>query len=542
MKQKIILILASLLLTLTALSQPTSFQKGFYNATPPDVNIITGLTLSSFDSSIYLCGNYTLTGNANPYLQKLNWHGDQQWIRYFSEPGFPAQGYRELKYLSNNKILLVRGIADTTISYPGGYLPYYKIGYTLCDTAGNVVWSKTLSDSISFPQTSEYSLLETDSGDFISVFSHNTYDRDTAYSVLLTKIDVAGNVIFRKNYSLNLDNVKDTLFEASRVCEVKNQQLVVCGLTWNFIDEIVNGVLLKIDKNGISLRCKMFDPTVGEIVDIKQLSDDNYLAISNSYDSINTKYNTNLVMLDSNFNIIRLKKIEHIGSSIKTEKIYLRDDKFLLVGFPNVIEVDTSLTALLGAKNYSFGGTYFDTHKSISESGELVFARYSSTYNTSLLIKTDSLLNTSCYSYDVLSFLTLSNRTISATSIVSDSIEDVASIGLINTTNTLQGISPLDTVYCKTFTTYGSSLTKNIQREVRAYPNPVMNTLHFNGLSAEKYTYQIFNALGKMIQNGVLSQSVSTISFSSNKYLRGFYFCMVINQKGEIRTFKLIKN
>lgn len=78
-------------------------------------------------------------------------------------------------------------------------------------------------------------------------------------------------------------------------------------------------------------------------------------------------------------------------------------------------------------------------------------------------------------------------------------------------------------------------------KDILLYPNPFKDYLYldFTTNNFKGTEYQLFNAEGKLIRKGVVSQSKSELNFSD---IPSAMYIIRINQNGEnIKTFKIIK-
>jgi hypothetical protein len=82
----------------------------------------------------------------------------------------------------------------------------------------------------------------------------------------------------------------------------------------------------------------------------------------------------------------------------------------------------------------------------------------------------------------------------------------------------------------------------NINLEIVAYPNPTTDflTLNINNYDLTNFSYQLFDAGGKIIESRKITSVSETIRMG--KLPGGIYFLRVINNNQTIKTFKIIKN
>ncbi len=90
--------------------------------------------------------------------------------------------------------------------------------------------------------------------------------------------------------------------------------------------------------------------------------------------------------------------------------------------------------------------------------------------------------------------------------------------------------------------TVGVSNEKEIGIDVSLYPNPTVDylTLSIETNSSEKYSYSLFDALGKMIDKKEINNPETKISLSDLP--AAAYFINVFNGEKKVKVFKVIKN
>ena len=497
-----------------SVAQPyTRFQKSFYVDTINGRNSFGDISIGS-DSMFYAIGGYYKPGGGEAYIQKVYTDGNQIWLKAIRDSitNDPV-GNKEIIGISNNRILLFRYVEDTTLSYLWGNLGFGKINYTMIDTSGDFLWSKTFDDSIPYPSSSDYCLVETKDYGLVSVFSFNTYELDTTFGVLLTKLDTSGSLLFRNKYYLNFDLIKDTLFEARKVCELQDGSLVLCGLTWNFVDAVINGILLKVDSIGNVLFCKIFEPSVGEFVDLKQTEVNKFIALSHPIDTTTFNFQARVIELDSTFNIVKGATVGIPGSNVNLYKIFYKNGQLFFSGFPNVLKIDTGLSLVLKAYNYAFGGTTTDSKKNLLPDGGIAFARAYVNYNFSTITKTDSTFDAGCYTYDILPFLTISPFLSSIANtipvLVENSVTSSKSVSYISTSQ-----SPtVDSIYCSTTGLMDENDDEN-DLFIEVFPNPAENWLSINLKKVTRYQYSFFNISGIELLSGVIDNFTTQIDLS----------------------------
>lgn len=83
---------------------------------------------------------------------------------------------------------------------------------------------------------------------------------------------------------------------------------------------------------------------------------------------------------------------------------------------------------------------------------------------------------------------------------------------------------------------------KNIHLSISAHPNPTTNylTLEIEAFDHSNLRFQLYNALGKLLQNEKIIDKKSSIVMSS--LAPGIYFLNIVEGNNEVKTFKIVKN
>lgn len=83
---------------------------------------------------------------------------------------------------------------------------------------------------------------------------------------------------------------------------------------------------------------------------------------------------------------------------------------------------------------------------------------------------------------------------------------------------------------------------KNIHLSISAYPNPTTNylTLEIEAFELSNLKFQLYNALGKLLQNEKIIDKKSSIVMSS--LAPGTYLLKIVEGNNEVKTFKIVKN
>ncbi len=88
----------------------------------------------------------------------------------------------------------------------------------------------------------------------------------------------------------------------------------------------------------------------------------------------------------------------------------------------------------------------------------------------------------------------------------------------------------------------GIEQAKDINLICSAYPNPTTDflTLNVENYDNENLSYQLFDISGKLIENKKLTGYETTITMTNR--ISAIYFLKVMDNKIEVKTFKIVKN
>lgn len=89
---------------------------------------------------------------------------------------------------------------------------------------------------------------------------------------------------------------------------------------------------------------------------------------------------------------------------------------------------------------------------------------------------------------------------------------------------------------------YQISVTIGTERKninLSAYPNPTTDYLTLEVNNFENTSFQLFNTSGKILQNKIITKN--HIKIDMRNFITGLYFVRIIQNKQEIKIFKIIK-
>ena len=91
-----------------------------------------------------------------------------------------------------------------------------------------------------------------------------------------------------------------------------------------------------------------------------------------------------------------------------------------------------------------------------------------------------------------------------------------------------------DSIYKLVPVDYYSSVENQNRINIRCYPNPSHGVLNFSGLTKEELSYDIYNATGKLIQTGIIENSIQV------DVPNGLYLINIKNKKGVLQQEKVL--
>jgi hypothetical protein len=92
------------------------------------------------------------------------------------------------------------------------------------------------------------------------------------------------------------------------------------------------------------------------------------------------------------------------------------------------------------------------------------------------------------------------------------------------------------------FSIVGVEDMKEITLEMAVFPNPVVDDLilKIDTELTNGFSYNLYDALGKLIENRFITSSETTISMSP--YMSAVYLLKVVSKGKELKTFRIVKN
>jgi len=77
------------------------------------------------------------------------------------------------------------------------------------------------------------------------------------------------------------------------------------------------------------------------------------------------------------------------------------------------------------------------------------------------------------------------------------------------------------------------------ETSIKLYPNPVKNTIYFDGL-ADEADVKIFNSVGTLLQHSKVDKNIRSIDLNPGTFQYGFYI-MILETKGVVKGYKFLK-
>lgn len=243
----------------------------YWNQVGQNIRVVN--LINTVDSGYLISGYYTdLTSFNKPFIAKTDQQGKMKWISVRDTGTAQTNGFISIEAMNSDfisaviindslygyyKILIQRTDSAGTLIWTktlgsqerylfGNMIPTSDNGFYLCgtknghtfyskiDSTGLVVWSRLLSDSLNYGTS--MSLLNDGSFLFLGKMV------DSVLKCFLTKVDTSGNVLWYQTYS------HPTACWGNKVIERSNGNLIIVGtIDYTF------GFLLGLDPHGIPL-------------------------------------------------------------------------------------------------------------------------------------------------------------------------------------------------------------------------------------------------------------------------------------------------
>jgi len=432
------------------------------------------------DVAVLQQDNFIVTGKvinnniANTVLVKFNANGDSLWTKRYVDTLLNRHNAPEAIAPTVDKGFIIAG----TITLGNFVNDAYVIK---TDSLGNVLWTRVFDVGYS---EYLYSIKQLSDGGYIAV--GESVINSTERNVILIKLDVNGDLLWMKQYGgVFIDIGRD-------VIESKSGGFVIVGTTESFTAAGQSDILLiKTDAAGQVLFTKTYGSAlVDEGYVVKQTQDEGFVIAARMQSpfggggdcgALGDCYDYFVIKTDVGGDTLWTKMYGGDGLDFPTDLEITSDNGFVIVG--------TS-----GASSFStYGGTY--------------------------IVKTDSLGNSPCNTYNTKNVV-VGSPTLVSTNIITQT----DSAGLTLSTSVVLTdyfINPAkDTVLCKSIVSSVSKTLNNIQNIV-VYPNPGTYELNIsaNISGGKMLLYSIVGELLKTIVITVGETTINTTDLSVGTYI-----------------------
>lgn len=466
--------------------QSTSPSSIVISKTDLDANIIWA---KKYNSSNALSNGQFIKVSNNFYLIGTN-HNNIDTFNIFvtkiSEYGQPVWNY---KYATNKSISLVKAINfnDTAIVIAGNIDSTSKKDIYLCmiDINGNLKWSKRIGEN---GNETVGSIVKTQDNNIALVGTTDNYENSG--DILVSKINNNGELLWSKTYDITISTFKNQI--GYGIYEDNKSQLLICGKTKTFEASINNQqwspIVIKLKSDGDIMFASSYNINSGNncAFDIKQKNNNEYVFIGEMgikfalFISIDSTSNVNWSYYYSN----------NFSNLTSVNNFVISENEFILSG-----------------------------------------NKYNNSKDSLLIIKTNQAGISACnYKIPAMGVASSSNET----PIVNNRI--ISFNNIITNKDTIEILSDVYNLYSETICSSGNTSIINTTISLNEiYPNPVNDKIYLDKIDDLK-EYFVYDYLGKVIKHG----NENTINCESFK--TGLYFLKIQTNKGEIKSFKVIKD
>ncbi|MBL4715904.1 MAG: hypothetical protein COC01_10335 [Bacteroidetes bacterium] len=271
-------------------SAQTSFEKEFGNSEYG----LNGSYIFPLSDGNYLLGGFESTDNQNSnrlFVAKVNQYGDSLWLKYFkkSNSRIDIHGFYET---TDGNYLLLNTIYNSNNASDRSHW-HLKLSPN-----GDSLLSKTIVDTNYF--TTRTSLNMSDGNYLIAGYSYTSLNLN---DILLIKLDLNGNELWRKNYGgTDYENIEGS----GAVIEAVNGNLFVASRTYSTSTNTGDLWILYLNSNGDTLWTKNVDVGGTDITNVRKswIVMNNMIVLVDWYDGSIGENGWSLAKVDSNGNVI----------------------------------------------------------------------------------------------------------------------------------------------------------------------------------------------------------------------------------------------
>jgi hypothetical protein len=467
------------------------------------------------------------------WVMKFDTAGNVLWSK-----SIPGSGSRKLIKADADKLIFVDNF-------------YIGIIITKTDTSANVIWSKTFNFDV---RHQIYDIIKTDNDDFILVGGTYYYDSDSLYSYAHTRpiafcIDSSGNLKWAKSYYPYVMQITPYDMNAAVLCgidKVNSNEYIISGVIADTLKD-ENGILLmKIDTLGNVNDSKFLTSPRNDGNDgVLKTLDGNFLVYGVTLDTIPSPgpvvihFRPVYFLLDSTLNYLHKSiKIMVNSGGVRVALQYPDSTFLLLFGAGGFIRLDKnasliSFSSIMSAfQNYKYQVKEFDG--SIYIIG-MEWQGSEDFYFAKALNTPDGGCNTYYFNHPF-----ISDSTFQLSPFTLYDIPLTPTIQSLNLSS--QPFAFTEHILCSTAVNvneYSDTLGM-----MTVYPNPVKKgetiKIKLPAITAGKIIISLKNALGQEVYHTTSFSHEIDISTDAENLGSGIYFISVFSPFGYIGTSKII--
>lgn len=330
MKFKKLILFIELVITITAKTQTSYFEKKYGDLLPD----LSRNVIQDTDKNIYLLGTTVFNNNAQVNLTKCDSMGNLIWTKYY---GDSLNDFGISMVYKNNLITFV-------------YEKYHSnsdfgIGITKVDTSGAIIWQNQLIGIQNLsPRQIIFSL---DNQYLISGFISDNFNSNNLY---IAKVDTLGNLIWDNSIGGNDNDY------SSGIIQMSDSTIYVSGDTRSFSVGGYDVYLIKLDKNGNVL----WDRNYGNEFDngsqgILLTQNQKIFVFGETHTGIGLDFDYFTLMVDSSGNQMWQYDLGWNGTDAAFSAIEDINGNFILTGYSN--SNDTTMPINLSVFKINQSGT-----------------------------------------------------------------------------------------------------------------------------------------------------------------------------------------
>lgn len=497
----------------------TTFQKTY-----GDTVGNAGFSIQQTADAGYIIAGYTKGFSlSDAYLIKTNNNGDTLWTQVFG--GANDEEILSVRQTTDNGYIL----AGSTTSFGAGNEDVYLIK---TNTNGDTLWTRTFGTP-----NSDYALNVQQTTDNGYIVAGVTSNFSSSWDFYMVKTNVNGDTLWTKKYGGVNADVNYSMQQTT------DNGYILTGSTSSFGAGGDDVYLIKTNSTGDTLWTKTYGGSSNEIgYSVRQTTDGGYIVagLTTSFGVGNE--DVYLIKTNSLGDTLWTKTFGGANMDYANSIRQTSDGGFIITGYTEsfgggngdayLIKTDVN-GSMLWTRTYGTTNTdeSYDVHQTID--GGYAISGYIGGFGVGsiYLIKTDPNGNGGgCNEY-------VANTIVGTTTTqIMIPATQVASGGIVNTTNSVIGRGGIVTTLC---TTVGMNEINN-HTTISVYPNPFISftTIQLN-LTINNGELNIINVYGQQIKK-IKNISGQTITLNRDNLSSGLYFIRVTQDNKVIATDKLI--